>query len=336
MPEIPQPILDAFRQKRRFWLVSHARPDGDALGSLLALRALLLAAGATAEVLLRDPVPYPYGFLPGAETVRITAAAPAAAPPEALVMLECASFARTHITGLEGCFTINLDHHASARPFASVNWVDPAACAASEMVFQLARALNWPISGATATCLYTGLVADTGGFIFANTNAQTLALAAELARMGAPPHDIAARMYLAYPEAKMRVLGAALSHLQVELPLSWMWVEEADMARLHAGWEDAEGLVNYALGVRGVELAAFVRPASPADGPGRQRISLRSTGAVDVAAIAEEFGGGGHRQASGFSLEGGSAEVRKRVLARLRAALAPELSAVHAAYGRGR
>ncbi|MGH9534241.1 MAG: DHH family phosphoesterase [Terriglobales bacterium] len=336
MPDTPTPVLDAFRQKRSFWLVSHARPDGDALGSLLALRALLTAAGRRAEVLLRDPLPYPYGFLPGAECVRVTPAAPGGLPaPEALVMLECASFARSHITGLEGYFTISLDHHPSARSFANVNWIDQSACAVSEMIYRLARAMAWPVSAAVATCLYTGVVADTGGFIFANTSARTLELGAELARLGAPPHGIAAQMYLAYPEAKMRVLGAALSHLQVAPPLAWMWVEAAELEGLGAGWEDAEGLVNYALGVRGVELAAFFRPAGPADGPGRQRVSLRSAGAVDVCAIAQEFGGGGHRQASGFSLPGAAAGVRDRVLERLRQALQSALAPPRAAGLRG-
>lgn len=322
MAEIPIPVLEAFRSGRRFWLVSHARPDGDALGSLLALRELLTAAGASADVLLRDPLPYPYGFLPGAATVHVAAAAPGRlSRPDALVMLECARLARSHIAGLEGHFTVNIDHHASARPFAAVNWIDPAACAVSEMIYRLARILGWPISPAAATCLYTGVVADTGGFVFANTTARTLELAAELARLGAAPHDIAARMYLAYPEAKMRVLGAALAHLQVAPPLAWMWIGRGELDRLHAGWEDAEGLVNYALGLRGVELAAFFRPASPADGAGRQRVSLRSAGTVDVCAIAQEFGGGGHRQASGFSVRGAPAAVRGRVLARLRQAL---------------
>lgn len=322
MLAVPSQVAEAFRARRRFWLVSHARPDGDALGSLLALRLLLLESGREPLVLLREPPPYPYGFLPGAAAVRATAAAPVdVAQPDALVMLECASFARSHIAGLEGHFTVNLDHHASARPFAAVNWIEPAACAVSEMIYRLAGELAWPVSSLTAACLYTGVVADTGGFVFANTTARTLELAAELARLGAAPHEIAARMYLAYPEAKMRVLGAALSHLEVTPPLAWMWIGSEELARLRASWEDAEGLVNYALGLRGVELAAFFRPAGPGDGHGRQRVSLRSAGGVDVCAIAQEFGGGGHPRASGFSLPGAPAMVRERVLARLRLAL---------------
>lgn len=337
MVAVPSQVLETFRSRRRFWLVSHARPDGDALGSLLGLRLLLQAAGSEAVVLLRDALPYPYGFLPGAASVRVTAAAPAdLPPPEALVLLECGSFARSHIAGLAGQFTVNVDHHAGARPFAAVNWIEPAACAVSEMIYGLARALEWPVSAETAACLYTGVAADTGGFIFANTTARTLELAAELARLGAAPHAIAARMYLAYPEAKMRVLGAALGHLQVTPPLAWMWIGAAEMARLHASWEDAEGLVNYALGLRGVELAAFFRPAGPSDAPGRQRVSLRSAGAVDVCAIAQEFGGGGHPQASGFSLAGEPAAVRACVLARLRQALDGGRPAAAASHQDGR
>lgn len=316
MLEPPASILDALRQREHFLLVSHARPDGDALGSLLGLRLALQAMGKQACVCLRDALPHPYGFLPGAESVTTAAHAPVAGYDSAIVV-ECSSFSRPHIDGLDSLFTINIDHHFSGHSFATLNWIDPSACAAAEMVFRLVRALPLRVTPAMATCFYTGILADTGGFIFANTSARTLALAAELAQLGAAPHAIASTIYMSYREAKMRLLGTALQHLRIETPLAWMWVTEAEMRGLSARWEDAEGLVNYALAMDGVEVAAFFRPA----GAGRQRASLRSKGLIDVGAIAEEFGGGGHRQASGFSQGGSSEEVMERVLGRLRQAI---------------
>lgn len=313
----PVEIVQALRQRTRFLLVSHARPDGDALGSLLGLRLALESLGKRASVFLRDPLPHPYGFLPGAGSARVAAAAPAG-DFESAVLLECSSLARPHLAGLDGLHSINVDHHASGHSFASLNWIEPGACAAAEMIYWLIQALGAQTTPEIATCLYTGILADTGGFIYANTSTRTLTLGAELARLGADPHGIAATVFMSYRQAKMRVLAAALGHLRIEPPLAWMWVTEEEMRQIPAGWEDAEGLVNYALGMEGVEVAAFFRPA----GEQRQRASLRSKGLVDVAAIAEEFGGGGHSQASGFSQAGDLETVRERVLKRLQQEIA--------------
>lgn len=314
----PAAILEALRARSRLLLVTHARPDGDALGSMLGLRLALLAMHKRVGVFLRDSMPHPYGFLPGAGEIQTAACAPA--DYESVVIVECSSLARSHLAGLERLPSINIDHHASGRSFATLNWIEPTACATAEMVYWLIRALPVALSPEIATCLYAGVLADTGGFIYSNTSARTLSLGAELARLGADPHGIAATMFMSYRQTKMRVLACALSHLRIEPPLAWMWVTAEEMQRLGASWEDAEGLVNYALGMEGIAVAAFFRPA----GPGRQRASLRSKGLLDVAAIAESFGGGGHAQASGFSHAGELDAVREVVLGRLRRELAAQ------------
>lgn len=309
-------VLHAIQSRQRFLLASHARPDGDALGSLLGLRLILLGMGKQVEILVNGEVPPYYRYLPGSETVRLASTVPPAPAWDAAILLECSSFARTRITGWQPGFSINIDHHYTGRPFADVNWIDPDACATAEMIYHLACTAGVAITEPIATCLYTGILADTGSFSFPNTSAHTLTVAAELARLGANPHRIACTMYLSYPEAKMRVLAAALQNLRVEKPLAWMWVTEADLKRSGAREEDAEGLVNYALGMEGVEVAAFFRPTK-----GGFRVSLRSKDGFEVSPIAEEFGGGGHRQASGFSQQGSLEAVMQRVLGRIRASL---------------
>ena len=202
--------------------------------------------------------------------------------------------------GLENRFLINIDHHVSGRPFAHVNWIDPKAVATAEMVYRLAREAGVKISPEIATCLYTAVLTDTGSFMFEGTNEHTFALARELVLAGADPAHCARSVYFGHSTAKMRLLGAALSNLHREGPLAWIWVTSEQMERLGAKEEDCEGLVNYALSIQDVEVAAFFRELPD----GRFRVSLRSKGQLNVAAVAEQFGGGGHACASGCSLDG--------------------------------
>src|SRR5450755_2632785 len=168
------------------------------------------------------------------------------------------------------------------------------------MVFRLAGAGKAEISPEIATCLYTALLTDTGSFMFAGTNERTFTLARELVRAGADPAQCARRVYFAHSTAKMRLLGAALSNLHREGPLAWIWVTQEQMERFGAREEDCEGLVNYALSIGEVQVAIFFRELPDQ----RWRISLRSKGEVNVSTVAEHFGGGGHKCASGCSLEG--------------------------------
>ena len=249
--------------------------------------------GKQACVVLRDGVPAVYGPLPFADSVvRDMAEAPGA---DAAIILECDSVARTRLTGLEKHYLINIDHHATARPFANVNWIDPNACATAEMIFRLAREAGVKISPEVATCLYTAVLTDTGSFCFHGTNEQTFALAQELVRCGADPVRIAHHVYFSTHMSKMRLLGAALSNLHCDGSLAWMHVNRAAMEACRANDEDCEGLVNYALAIQGIEVALFFREQPD----GRFRVSLRSKGMVNVAAVAEALGGGGHSCASG-------------------------------------
>ncbi|MBV9073827.1 MAG: bifunctional oligoribonuclease/PAP phosphatase NrnA [Acidobacteria bacterium] len=306
-------VLRAIEQRDAFLLTSHARPDGDAIGSVLALYQMLRHMGKTARVIMNDSVPLIYGPLPYSQVIERVHPVPNDAPDTAII-LECDSIQRTRLEGLEGRFLINIDHHTSARCFADVNWIDSQACAVAEMVHRLAGAANVGITPEMATCLYTAVLTDTGSFCFAGTGVRTFELAVELVRAGANPVDIAHRVYFSNPASKMRLLGAALSNLHRDGALAYMHLSLAEMERSGGLEEDCEGLVNYALSIDGVEVAMFFRELAD----GRYRVSLRSKGQVNVGTVAEQFGGGGHVCASGCAVAGPLATSLELMLTQLR------------------
>lgn len=311
-------VLKQIEQRNAFLLTSHARPDGDAIGSLLALYQMLQQMGKTTQVALSDAVPLIYGPLPYADVILHTSNVRESAP-DAVIILECDSIHRTRLQGLEGRFLINIDHHNSAREFADVNWIDPSACAVAEMIYRLARAAQVRITPEMATCLYTAVLTDTGSFCYAGTDDHTFELAVQLVRCGAEPVDIAHHVYFSNPTSKMRLLGAALSNLHREGALAYMHISVAEMDRSGGLEEDCEGLVNYALSIQGVEVALFFRELAD----GRYRVSLRSKGQVNVAVVAEQFGGGGHTCASGCAISGPLSTSLELILAQLRNVFSP-------------
>jgi phosphoesterase RecJ-like protein len=305
-------VLQEIGRRNRFVLTSHARPDGDAIGSVLACCEILQRMGKTAEVVLPCGVPVIYRPLPFAE--RVVQASAVNGQFEAAIILECDSLQRTALQGLDRHFLINIDHHLSGKPFADVNWIEPRACATAEMIFWLAHEAGVKLTPEIATCLYTAVLTDTGSFCFVGTSERTFALAQELVRAGADPARVAQNVYFRNPIAKMRLLGRALSGLHRDGVLTWMAVDREQMQRCDAIDEDCEGLVNYALAIDGVEVAIFFRETEDH----RWRVSLRSKGAVNVSAVAQHFGGGGHPCASGCALDGPLSLVVERILAQVR------------------
>ena len=293
-------VLSTIERHQRFVLTSHARPDGDAIGSVLGASLMLRELGKEVDVVMSDSVPVIYRGLPHADSIQRRSEVNGRY--DAAIILECDSVQRTGICGLEANSRtlVNIDHHTSAKPFAHVNWIDPSACATAQMIFELGRAAGAHLTPEVATCLYTAVLTDTGSFCFQGTNEKTFALAQELVKAGADPSHIAHSVYFANPESKMRLLGLALNSLHREGDMVWMSVTQEQMQQCRALEEDCEGLVNYGLGIAGVEVAAFFRQLPDS----RYRISLRSKGGVNVALIAAQFGGGGHQCAAGCSLPG--------------------------------
>jgi phosphoesterase RecJ-like protein len=305
-------ILEVIRRGERFLVCSHSRPDGDAVGSMLATGMLLEQMGKRADLVTADRIPSIYRALPGAESIRT--ALRVHGPYDAVILLECDGLERTKLRGLEEFFHVNIDHHVTGRRFGIVNWIDRHAASVGEMVHRLVKAAGGTVTPEMAACLYTTVLTDTGGFCYGATRASTFALAQELAAAGADPVRIAQEIYFSTATSKLLLLGAALSNLKREGRLAWLWVTHQDMVRTCAAEEDCEGIVNYAICISGVEAAVFLREL-----PERQiRLSLRSKGRVNVAAIAARLGGGGHENAAGVTLDGPVSRALEEILAELR------------------
>jgi len=310
-----QAILAALDAAQSVLISSHARPDGDAIGSMLACGMMLEQMGKHIRLVLSDPVPLIYRWLPCAELIDRSEWIDR--PHDLALLLECDSIERSRLRGLDAARVVNIDHHASGRPFAAINWIDPTASAVAEMVYELCLDAGVRVTADMATCLYTALLTDTGSFCYEGTGLHTLKLAAELVELGARPTRIAREVYFSNPLPKMVLLGAALSNLRVDGRLAWLTVTQNDMKRSGAAEEDCEGIVNYAIAIAGVEAAVLLRELPD----GQVRLSLRSKGKANVAQVAEAFGGGGHARASGCTLPGPLDAAAASILMKLQALL---------------
>lgn len=309
-------ILDVLRRGEKFLVCSHSRPDGDAVGSMLAMGMLLEQMGKRPDLVTADRIPNVYRQLPGADGIRC--AMRVHGPYDAVILLECDGLERAKLRGLEPFFLINIDHHTSAREFGHLNWIDRGAASVGELVHRLVKAAGCNVTAEMAACLYTTILTDTGGFCYGGTRASTFALAEELTLAGADPVGIARDIYFTTPTSRLLLLGAALSNLKRDGRLAWLWITNHDMVRTCAAEEDCEGIVNYAISIAGVETAAFLRELPE----GAVRISLRSKGRVDVAGIAVKLGGGGHENAAGVTLEGPLPRALEQILGELRTQIA--------------
>jgi len=307
------------RNSASLYIGTHVRPDGDALGSLLALALALEAGGRRVAALCADPAPEPYRFLPGVG--RLCADPPPWRADLGLVV-DCDGPGR--LGRLEAAFVslpalVDIDHHATDHAFGDVRLVDATAAASGELVYDLVRALGAQITSEVATCLYTALLTDTGRFTYGNTTARALRIASELARAGADPHGIARALYEQRSMAATHLLGVALSRLSAELDhevVSSM-LRLADFRDTGAGPADTEGIIDHLRAIGGPRVALlFVELPE-----GGVRVSLRSDGSADVSRIALSFGGGGHAMAAGCTLPEGLEQARARVLAAVAAAL---------------
>jgi len=282
---------------------------------MLAIGMLLRQMNKWVDLVAADRIPAVYRSLPGAGEIRT--AMRVRGLYDAAILLECDSLERTRLRGLERMFILNIDHHSSGKEFGQINWIDHRAASVGQLVHSLVKAAGGTITPEMATCLYTTLLTDTGGFCYGGIQANTFTLAAELVESGADPVHIARDVYFNNPFSKMLLLGKALTNLHRDGPLAWLWVAYEDMVSASAVEEDCEGVANYALSAAGIEAAVFLRELPE----GRIRLSLRSKGKINVAAIAASLGGGGHENAAGCSLDGPMQRATDEILAALRQAM---------------
>ena len=319
-------VIDLIEKHERFAITSHIRPDGDSLGSSLALCWILRGLNKNAEVVMCDQVPHAYSKLPGAEDVKVVP--DVSRQYDAVFVIECSDVSRPGLPGLENQFVVNIDHHSTTELFGDVNWIDSTAAAVGEMIYNLAKAIGARINPELASCVYAALLTDTGSFHFSNTTERTFKIASELVRHGAQPAKLSQAIFYSYPYAKVRLVGEVLSTLQRDDSgrIAWIRMSKEAMEGTGATEDDSDGIINYPLTVGEVEAVAFFRELSNST----FRISLRSKNRVNVARVAEAFGGGGHCNAAGFTVSADFDELSKAVIERLKEAV----SSAPAANGR--
>lgn len=285
----------------RVALACHLGPDGDALGSMLALALLLRRAGAEVAPSFADEpfvVPRQYSFLPGQDLL----VAPREFPPdpEVLVTFDCGSADR--LGSLEenakrAGTVIVVDHHAMGAPFGDVRLVDPAAAASAVIVYDLAARMELALDRDSAACLYTGIVTDTGSFKYRNTTPEIHRIAADLLSYGIPHDDIVREVYDTHPLGFLRVAALALGRAEVTDGVVWTWVDQDDLARAGIGLTDTEALIDWLRTADTADVACVLKQLED----GRYKVSLRSKGGTNVGAVAEALGGGGHALAAGYT-----------------------------------
>jgi phosphoesterase RecJ-like protein len=310
-------VVELIESKNRFAITSHIRPDGDSLGSSLGLCWLLQALQKDAEVIMRDPVPHAYQQLPGADHVRVIPAVDR--PYDAVFVIECSEITRPGLLELEKQFVVNIDHHSTTALFGTINWIDSTASAVGEMIYNLCKATGVRVTKQIAECVYTALITDTGSFHYSNTTERTFKVASELVRTGVKPAKTAEAVFASYPWSRIQLMGEVLSTAWRDPSGRVACMRQSlDMQkRAAAADEDTDGFVNYPLTVEEVEAVALLKECAPET----YRTSLRSKGDVNVARVAEIFGGGGHRNAAGCTLTGPWDETERKIVELLRDAV---------------
>lgn len=316
-------VAAAIRTKQSFILTSHARPDGDAIGSSLALAFALEQIGKTTTVVLRDAVPESYRAFPGIE--RISFADHVDAPADAAIVLECSDLSRPGVAGLDRYTIFNIDHHLGNTMYGAVNWFDDKAAACGELVADLIDELGVTWTPTIATHLYLALSTDTGGFRYGPISARTFDICRRIIEAGVDTALLSRQIFDSFSIGRIRLTGALLNGMTLHHGnrLAVLSFDDELLRRCGATADDTEGLVNLPLGAREVSAVAMLKQQDART----WRISLRSKGSVDVRSVAAQWQGGGHHNAAGATIEGELETVK----AALVTALAQALDATDAA-----
>jgi phosphoesterase RecJ-like protein len=310
-------VVDALRAHQRFVVASHARPDGDAIGSSLAMAYALRALGKDVRVLSRDPAPPALAGFPGVDAIEITAEAGGGF--DAAVIMECGELARTGIAGLDRGLVINIDHHPGNSGYGAVNWFDASAAACAELVFDLVEALGVPLSREIATHVYVAILTDTGGFHYSGISPRTFTICRKALEAGVEPIAVARAVFDNNSLARLRLLGSVLHAMTLAGGgrIAVLRVDAGILAACGATLEDADGIINMPLTVGTIVASVFLKHVAGDE----YRVSLRSKGRVDVAAIARAHGGGGHTNAAGCTIHGAEGDVTADLVARVEDAI---------------
>jgi phosphoesterase RecJ-like protein len=314
-------IIQHIKDGQHILIASHAEPDGDSVGSLVALGLALKKLNKKITMYNPSPIPAVYRFLPGAG--QIVRQIKAADTYDLALVLDCGDLVRIGETSAEVDkipMLINIDHHVSNTGFGHFQLIDTNACATAEIVYRLIDALEIPFDKAIATSIYTGILTDTGSFRFSNTNRAAFAISKAMTDAGVEPHNVAQRVFGTYSLGRIKLLNMALNSIEISDngKLSMMTVTRSMLNTTGTNTEDLDGMINYARRIEDVKVAALINEIKNGAGKftnmNRYHVSLRSDSSVDVAKIAGKFGGGGHSSAAGFQIESTLVALKTKII----------------------
>lgn len=315
-------IIDQLQKSHTILLASHSSPDGDAIGSLLAAGLALKAMGKDARMFNESPIPAVYRFLPWINAIQQTIDMDI--HYDTAVILDCGVIHRVgtaaqHIRKMP--MIINVDHHVTNTRFGHLQLIDTRACATAEIVYRLIEEMPVAMDSAMATAIYTGILTDTGSFRFSNTNRAAFAICSQMIEHGANPYEVAQNVFGHYSLGRIKLLNMALDSLELSDNgmLSIMTLTQCMLEETHTQTHDIDGFINYARNIEEVKVAALIHElrcdANAHKGDRNDyHVSLRSDGAVDVAHIAANYGGGGHASAAGFTVNTTLAELKAQII----------------------
>ncbi len=313
-------IIEEIQSHETFCVVGHVRPDGDCVGSQLAVTLALRALGKQVHCWNEDPMPQKLAFLSPEQIMQ---------KPrrdqkfDCVIATDCASYERLGRVGdciKDRRFLINIDHHQSNTRYGDINWISPEEASTGELVYQLLKAAGWPVTVQIADCLFTAISTDTGSFQYPSTTPATYAIAGELVRLGANLGKICEEVYQSFPLSRVRLLKQVYNNFRLTHndQIAYFWLKKVDYSRSGADPDESEGLIDHIRAIAPVVVACMFEEA----GPELTRISLRSKDdRISVNEIAAQFGGGGHRAAAGARVPGKPLSVQRRVVAALKRAL---------------
>jgi phosphoesterase RecJ-like protein len=312
-----QRIVDAIHQRQRFVVSSHARPDGDSIGSQLAFAYAIRAIGKDVTVVNRDAAPAPLMAFPGVPDIQLASSVDG--EYDAAVIMECGDLGRPGVAGLDRYFLINIDHHPGNTGYGDINWFDPSAAACGEMVFDLVNALGVPLTQEIATHVYLAILTDTGSFHYSSISPRTFEICRLTLEAGVDPVSIARSVYDSNNMGRLKLFGSVLSAMQID-PSGRIAIVYLDheMARAAGGtYEDTEGLINLPLTVKEIQAVVFFKQNEGDE----YRVSMRSKGEIDIGGVAKEFSGGGHKNAAGCTVTGAIDSLQKLFLEKIEQAI---------------
>lgn len=305
-------IVNVLKSENDFLLTAHLKPEGDSIGSQLALKLSLLELGKSATVVNDDPVPAMFDFLPHSDT--IVHPEDMNGDPSVSIIIDCGQWDRLGRAGYlarRAGIVINIDHHPDTDGLGDFNYIDPVASASGEQVFEIASRLgtmNYDI----AVCIYVAILSDTGGFRYSNTTSDTHRIASELMKHGVKSNEVAYELYESDPPGLVKAMGLALSGVQVKDGVAWARLTRGNLEKAGVWGEplETEKIIRQIRNMNDIRVVVFLTEMEG----GQVKVNLRARPGFDVGSLARELGGGGHRQASGCTLDGAITDVEARVL----------------------